>query len=654
DFTETSIDSEFTAGGSGTGTFGYETDGSTKLTVRKDTKTGSIFTISEDGDVTTVSAYLKLGGGAKSPKVARAAIYTDNLGSPDALLDESIARTITGTLQWWDFTFSPSVHLDANTPYWLVIHTATKIDIYGTPIPSTTQRSYNDDSYADFADDPFGAATQDDLQLSIYASYDISSSPDSNDIIAEFEWSVSDTVQSMDYIQWDYRTNPSATVDFYIWNYNTPGYDLQTSGSPLALTTDYYDGPTNTVKVKFDCDSPSSAFSLYIDVLRIDYTFSLGGGASTDTLDFYALFDENTGVSSFDKINNFEGFLQGDTSWTSGIHNSSLLFDGDGLPPNSGVNETRYVMPSQNNFSTSDGTFNYYGNLESVDYNETEIVSEFIPGLSAGTLGYNSIGGTRRRINGNNKQGSKFTLSEAGTVTSISVWAKLRNGGNVRVGIYSDNNGAPDILQGSEEFIMADSLQWWTYTLTTPISLGPGNWWIVAGGDNRLSMYADSGSSNQRAYNSDTYGDGFLNPFGGPTYTNERLSIYATYEVSASDSYEILTEIEWKVDDSVASMEYLNWSYSTNASAIVDFYVWNYNAVRYDLQTGGSPLALTTDYYDGATNTVKVKFDCTSSNSFKLLIDQLRLEYNTTVGQQIDYEAYDLVQYGDIMDDNLG
>ncbi|KKN47284.1 hypothetical protein LCGC14_0664470, partial [marine sediment metagenome] len=658
DFVETSVDSVFTPGGSGTGTFGYETIGATKYTRVKDTKSGSKFTISEDGDLTTIFAYLELGGGAKNPKTARAAIYSDSSGSPNTLLGESGQRTITRTLQWWDFTFSPPISLDANTPYWLVIHTATKIDMYGD-IGSANQRSYNDDAYSDNADDPFNLGdptTQDNVQLSIYASYDIASSPDSNDLIAEIEWSVSDTVQSMDYLQWDYRTNPSATVDFYVWNYTRVGYDLQTGGSPLVLITDYYDEATNTVKVKFDCDSPSSAFTLYIDMLRIDYFFSLGGEVSNDTLDFYALFDENTGSSTLDDISNYLGILQGNTSWTSGIHNSSLLFDGDGSPPTPGVNETRYVTPLQNNFTTSPGNLDYFGDLLSVDNNEVKIISEFVPGGgSTGTFGYESVGGARRRINGNNKQGSKFTLTEAGTVTSISVWGKLRNGGNVRVGIYSDYNGAPDILQGSEEFIMADSLQWWMYTLTTPISLGVGDWWIVAGGDNRLSMYADSGSPNQRAYNSDPYGDGFQNPFGAPSYTSEQLSIYASYDIASSpDSYEILTDIEWKVDDSVASMEYLNWSYSTNASATVNFYVWNYATVGYDLQTGGSPLALTTDYYDGATNTVKVRFECSSTNSYELLIDQLRIEHNITVGQQIDYLDYDLVQYGDIMDDNLG
>ncbi|HEC39037.1 MAG TPA: hypothetical protein ENI29_12430, partial [bacterium] len=49
-----------------------------------------------------------------------------------------------------------------------------------------------------------------------------------------------------------------------------------------------------------------------------------------DYLDFFAEFNESSGSSTFDSIRDREGLLQGNTAWSDGIRDFSLLFDGTG------------------------------------------------------------------------------------------------------------------------------------------------------------------------------------------------------------------------------------------------------------------------------------------------------------------------------------
>ena len=145
-----------------------------------------------------------------------------------------------------------------------------------------------------------GGSLEDTTEVAEVIASLTAGSSSSNDIDVEIEWSVTDIVNTMDYIRWDFSTSGTATTEFYVWKDTC--YELQVGSSPLNLTTDYYDEATNTIKVKFMCNDSSSSFILYIDQLRVDYTVLISS-ESNDTLEFYALFDENSGSSTFDKKN---------------------------------------------------------------------------------------------------------------------------------------------------------------------------------------------------------------------------------------------------------------------------------------------------------------------------------------------------------------
>ena len=72
---------------------------------------------------------------------------------------------------------------------------------------------------------------------------------------------------------------------------------------------------------------PDWPYTLY-DLL--DLLGAYGESSPPSSLDFYAEFNENSGTSTYDTIHNYEGTLEGDTSWDNGVRDSAPLFDGNG------------------------------------------------------------------------------------------------------------------------------------------------------------------------------------------------------------------------------------------------------------------------------------------------------------------------------------
>ncbi|KKL96539.1 hypothetical protein LCGC14_1843470, partial [marine sediment metagenome] len=95
----------------------------------------------------------------------------------------------------------------------------------------------------------------------------------SNDINVEVEWTPTDTVGTMDYLRWDYYSAESITFSVYDWVQTQ--YEAPPTASPLNLQTyPEYNSSTNNVKVRFIGTDLSTAFSLDIDQLMVNYTVS--------------------------------------------------------------------------------------------------------------------------------------------------------------------------------------------------------------------------------------------------------------------------------------------------------------------------------------------------------------------------------------------
>ena len=167
------------------------------------------------------------------------------------------------------------------------------------------------------------------------------------------------------------------------------------------------------------------------------------------------------------------------------------------------------------------------------------------------TFGNTSIGSTPVSIHSstNNKTVSKFTLSEAGTVTKLSIYLDgngTGSGPQVIKGVIYDDDGAsavPGTLMGtSEEVSIADAAAaaWVDFTFASPVALTSGNWYLglIAGSNIRgAQMYQESTSPTDNIWKvSDTYTDGASDPFGAATTQTDKLSVYATYTVPVSGS----------------------------------------------------------------------------------------------------------------------
>ena len=78
-------------------------------------------------------------------------------------------------------------------------------------------------------------------------------------------------------------------------------------------------------------------------------------------------------------------------------------------------------------------------------------------------------------------------LDEEATITSIAFDYVSNAGGNIKIGLYGDNLGAPNNLYGFEEFPTSGTgVQ--TFTFTTPISKPAGSWFVAVSGDTSYSV----------------------------------------------------------------------------------------------------------------------------------------------------------------------
>lgn len=155
------------------------------------------------------------------------------------------------------------------------------------------------------------------------------------------------------------------------------------------------------------------------------------------------------------------------------------------------------------------------------------------------TFGKTAIGGTGPQ--GNNADGTspcKFTLSEAGSVTSITWYGNKQTAGvsAIKFIIYAnDGVGGTEPIEGAtvlgvtSELSLSATEQWWTASLTA-VALSAGTYWLSWTSDNSSQYFYDAGGTNQRYSVADTYSDGVADPCpSGGSYANRDISIYATY-----------------------------------------------------------------------------------------------------------------------------
>src|SRR3990167_1846810 len=146
-------------------TFGKTTDGSSMITGIGAAKFVSTASPSSSGIATKLTARLDLSAAGSVP--AKGVIYSDNAGSPDALLATSDEVTVTNTTeQAIDLPFT-------GTNHWIGIHWSSfPSHNYGISMDSTSSgNKTNNDTYSDGPSDPFGARNTGTGILDCYVTY---------------------------------------------------------------------------------------------------------------------------------------------------------------------------------------------------------------------------------------------------------------------------------------------------------------------------------------------------------------------------------------------------------------------------------------------------------------------------------------------------
>jgi thermitase len=133
-----------------------------------------VATLPASGLVTKLSVYAVPGVNAPSSQAVKAVIYRDNGGSPAGLVatgTEVLYSSNVNGSGWFDLPFATPVALTPGT-YWLGFITGSTSEGIGYAYDTVANsRAYNTNLYSGGPSDPFGSATEDSEQASIYATY---------------------------------------------------------------------------------------------------------------------------------------------------------------------------------------------------------------------------------------------------------------------------------------------------------------------------------------------------------------------------------------------------------------------------------------------------------------------------------------------------
>lgn len=158
-------------------TFGYTTVGGTTVALRvggSNAKITSIATLSGDGNVSSISAYVAKEGVPN--RLWKGIIYSENpANTPDALQGSAGSEVTTSntdpTFSWGTSTLSMS--LSANNYYVGIIHDSVSDseELLGKGDALAGASKFNADTYSDGPANPFGSPTTSGFIRSFYATY---------------------------------------------------------------------------------------------------------------------------------------------------------------------------------------------------------------------------------------------------------------------------------------------------------------------------------------------------------------------------------------------------------------------------------------------------------------------------------------------------
>ena len=156
----------------GVATFGKTTVGASFVGYAANQKQVNRYALPAAGSVSKLSSYLAPAG-TSGKQVLKGILYADASGKPGALLgvSEQLTFTSTSAAGWYDLVFSSPVKLAAGN-YWIGVIAGTTGKVAGFRFDKVNgARDYDANSYTAGPSNPFGAASADAKQVSLYATY---------------------------------------------------------------------------------------------------------------------------------------------------------------------------------------------------------------------------------------------------------------------------------------------------------------------------------------------------------------------------------------------------------------------------------------------------------------------------------------------------
>jgi len=198
--------------------------------------------------------------------------------------------------------------------------------------------------------------------------------------------------------------------------------------------------------------------------------------------------------------------------------------------PNVTVTTTLYTTTTSWTTSTiwSTVTAVILGVWTTVQYTTSTSTVTVTGGTNTGTFGTTSTAGaTSGGGLASYIVATKYTLSQAGTVTKVSVYSVYS--GLVKTAIYADNSGAPGSLLVANNVPTAVDAGQWTTINIGPINLAAGTYWIAFNQDvNYMRMYR-AGGTRQAAYMGFAFSNDMPTSWTPNGYQNLDYICYATY-----------------------------------------------------------------------------------------------------------------------------
>lgn len=154
------------------------------------------------------------------------------------------------------------------------------------------------------------------------------------------------------------------------------------------------------------------------------------------------------------------------------------------------------------------------------------------------TFGKTAIGANTFQVAAQFQQASKYTLTENGTVTSISMYLESRNLGSnqtLKAVCWADSSGLPGALKitsNASTVVNGQAAGWVVFSLPANVALTAGDYWLgwIADATTIASQGYSDTLASARQFKGQSYASGPSDPFGTPGgNAADQVSIYATY-----------------------------------------------------------------------------------------------------------------------------